>query len=942
MPALIQSSYGKGEIAPALYGRVDTAMYDVALKRARNCIIHAAGGVSNRPGTKFVGPVKQSTQCPRLIEFEFNNTDTYVLEFGDMHMRVIRNDAHVLESSPKTITAIGSGTGGFARLTSNAHGFSDGDQVFITGVVGATELNDRHFNVALSTANQFYIQDAYLASSLVPFSDLSTYVSGGTADRVYEIRMPYGIADVFELNFAQQGDTMTITHEDYAVVKLRRIDHDDWSSTYETFLPNIKPPEGLVVTANATGSVVRRYTVTASAGKSANFEESLAGVNLGSLVITGITQANPGVVGTAPAHGFKLGDEVVIFGVAGMTEVNDRRFIVGKVPTTTTFELRDKDTTGYTAYSSSGNVAQCFAGIFNGHATADDTIAWDTVDGAVKYTVYMSENNGLFGFLAETETTSYTNKNRAADLTISPPEFENPFRLPGSFPRATGFYEQRQQFGGSTEKPDTHYHSRTGNVKNFSTSTPGQQDDAITATLSARKVNVIQHFVEKGDLLILTTGQEWRVNSGSDVAFAFDTLRQKPQSNWGSARNIPIVIGPTIMFVQETKSNIRSLGFSLNIDGYTGNDMNILASHLFKKWQIKDWAFARTPEPIIHVVREDGELCCLTFNQEQEVAAWTTWDTQGRFEASCAIRPSVDARDDAVYFVVNRDIGGIPTRYIERTEPRRFNTVKDCYFVDSGLSYDGDPRPIENITLNDPVRIRSTAHGLATGDTVDIDSIIWRSIYDEDGDEVVPEYLNDGRYTVTVIDSNNFDLDGVDGTEFDVATGGKRAYVYETGYWRTPISKVGGLWHLEGEDLAVLADGNVEEGIVVDGGSITLPAPASRIHAGLRYICDIVTLDIEAPNGRGTIQGKPATVGELVLRFEESRGVSYGPTKTKLTDIRDRDIEDLMGSPSALLTGDIRVTLETDWNSNGRIWVRQKHPLPVTLLASIPDVEVGD
>lgn len=79
--------------------------------------------------------------------------------------------------------------------------------------------------------------------------------------------------------------------------------------------------------------------------------------------ITGITQASPAVV-TANSHGYSNGDEVLISQVAGMVEVNSRRYIVaGK--TANTFQLTDLDggnvdASAYTAYSSGGVVNRVY------------------------------------------------------------------------------------------------------------------------------------------------------------------------------------------------------------------------------------------------------------------------------------------------------------------------------------------------------------------------------------------------------------------------------------------------------------------------------------------------------------------------------------------------------------------------------------------------------
>jgi hypothetical protein len=72
--------------------------------------------------------------------------------------------------------------------------------------------------------------------------------------------------------------------------------------------------------------------------------------------ITGITAASPGVV-SAASHGFVNGDVVYISGVVGMTEVNDRAFVVAN-SLTGTFELKGVKTTNYTPYVSGGSVSK--------------------------------------------------------------------------------------------------------------------------------------------------------------------------------------------------------------------------------------------------------------------------------------------------------------------------------------------------------------------------------------------------------------------------------------------------------------------------------------------------------------------------------------------------------------------------------------------------------
>lgn len=924
MPLAMQPSFAKGEISSALYGRVDTQAYQVALRKARNCIIHPYGGVSNRAGTYFIGPVGDHSYTPRLIEFIFKTTDRYVLEFGHEYMRVIRDDGHVVES-PKTITGITAANPGV--VTAVAHGYSEGDEIYISGVVGMTELNGRRFIVGAPTTDTFELWDQVDQSDF-DTSGYTAYISGGEAERIYTIATPFQQEDLFEIKYTQSADIMTLTHPNYPVQELSRTGHDAWTLTQPTFEPAVDHPVGQTVTVNSSGSVTHSYRVTAVDTETG--EESLPALNSTTRNITGVTQANPAVV-TSAAHGFSNGDEVEINGIVGMTELNGRRFIVANVATDT-FELRGENSTSYTAYDSGGTANQTFVRITNSNATTDNTIAVTEVPGNVKYNFYKA-NNGIYGFIGESDGPSFTDKNMAADLDITPPSQRNPFRTPGSYPGAVGYYEQRRMFGGSNDNPDTTDYSRTGADENFTRSSPSQQDDAIRATLTSRQVNAIRHYVPGNDLLIFTEGSEWKVNSGQDVAFAADTLRQKPQSNWGSSHHRPLTIGNTTLFVQENRTTVRSIGYKLDLDGYTGTDLTLLASHLFAEHRISDWAFARSPDPIVYAVREDGKLGAMTFHEEQQVIAWAPWDTKGKFEAVCTSRPTSDSVDDAAYFVVKRRIGGRTVRYIERTNNRRFTDVRDCYFVDCGLSLD-NPVTITNVTATNPVVVTAPSHGFSNGDEVDIADIEWEPNFDSRDNETQPDQLNGRRYTVANATTDTFELSGVDGSAFN-------AYV-DGGTARRTTTVVSGLWHLEGEPVAVLANGDVVSNLTVENGRITLPRKASRVHIGLKYISDIETLDIEDLAGvRTIIQGRMKKNAVTTFRFEKSRGALIGPNFQQLEEVFNRESEN-WDAPTELLTGDKRVVMPPSWNTKGRICLRQRYPLPLTLLAVIPDFDAGE
>ena len=219
------SSFAAGEISPLLEGRTGIEKYREGLADLTNMVVMPQGGVKRRPGTEFLGEVKSSSVKTRLIPFQFKTSDTYILEFGDSIMRVYRNGAQVLNATAKTITAITKANPGV--LTSNSHGFSNGDEVYITSVGGMTELNGRNYRVANSTTNTFTLTDLY--STAINTTSFTTFTSGGTATEIFELASPYPEADLFSVRFVQSADTMYFVHPSYAIRTLVRADHNDWT-----------------------------------------------------------------------------------------------------------------------------------------------------------------------------------------------------------------------------------------------------------------------------------------------------------------------------------------------------------------------------------------------------------------------------------------------------------------------------------------------------------------------------------------------------------------------------------------------------------------------------------------------------------------------------------------------------------------------------------------
>lgn len=124
-----------------------------------------------------------------------------------------------------------------------------------------------------------------------------------------------------------------------------------------------------------------------------------AGLVNGKGTIANATQADPVVITTAAAHGLADGDVVYIRNVAGMTEINNKGYVIN-VLTATTFELNDEDGTGYTAYSSGGELSPRIKATFVTGAPATEAIVECRIANAYGVETYGSSqaNAGAHSF----------------------------------------------------------------------------------------------------------------------------------------------------------------------------------------------------------------------------------------------------------------------------------------------------------------------------------------------------------------------------------------------------------------------------------------------------------------------------------------------------------------------------------------------------------------
>lgn len=175
-------------------------------------------------------------------------------------------------------------------------------------------------------------------------------------------------------------------------------------------------------------------------------------------------------------------------------------------------------------------------------------------------------------------------------------------------------------------------------------------------------------------------------------------------------------------------------------------------------------------------------------------------------------------------------------------------------------------------------------------------------------------------------------------TQFDERTALEDAYFVDSGlsYDGAATNTFTGLEHLNGESLAVLADGSIRSNVTVASGSVTIDGPAaSKAHIGEYRNANLFTLPAENPQTIATTRGRVKRMEKAHVLFWRTVGALVGPDSAHLDRIAWRSPSDPMDEPPPLFTGIKNMLTDSAHGQDIQVYVRQSQPLPFTVLSII-------
>jgi hypothetical protein len=869
-----ERAFSGGEIAPALYGRVDLAKYGTGVRTMRNFFVGRTGGAYNRPGTKYCATAQDPTNTVRLKKFTTQNGYEYLLEFGNNYLRILDQGQPILSQAVSLTGYIANGTTTTTLIGAQAFGFVVGDNITFTLVGSGGSVTNQAATVT-AVPSAFQATVSFNSSS---FGIFSSGQASLVTQRVITYQTPWPSAVLRQLTFTQDQNVLTIVQQSVYPQTLTYLGRQAWSFGNVSMVPKTTTPGTITV--------------------------------------------NPATAGAS-----------FFWGVTAI----------------------DADTLEESFVSTVGNA--------NAPTSSTPiTISWAAVPNAVEYNIYAGSTSQTLGFRTVVYTNMFLdNGSLFIDYTDPPPIARGFFTAPGTtpsssaLPAAVGTFQQRRWYGNigpvleypptilppTAPAADRIIGSRIGSPTFFAINRPVSDDDAISFRLAHKNPQRVRHFLDLGKLLVFTEQGEW-VIAGGDSGITPKDINPTCVSQNGSGDLAPLQIGNVAIYRQLKGSMIRTFGYEFQVEGYRGDDLTVFSSHLVDQHQVLAWDYQKIPHPIIWMAREDGIVLGLTFVPEQNLVAWHRHDFQNGFVED------VCQSDDRIYFVIRRVINGVTTRYIERLHNRIVQPITKSIFLDSSLTYDG--------TIN----ALTTAFQLSGG-------VTWGP------GEPITITATGYTFTPTTL-PGAIHLTGPDGTfvRFTNLTFVSSTQVTAMASRLVPTTMrniqiqngtiaqtvVTGLGYLEGQQVSVIGDGFVVSSpnnqnypaLTVVGGQITLPQAYGVIHVGLPITADIETLNIDTAQGQ-SILDKQKAITQVNMWVESTRGLFVGavpPEGVTLNALQGLDTtvtsffepkvrySEGFSQPNQLLTRVISQNISGQWNSHGRVLVRQVDPLPAAILGIAP------
>lgn len=704
------------------------------------------------------------------------------------------------------------------------------------------------------------------------------------------------------------------------------------------FVAATKAPTELARLVPFEFSVTQAYILEFS-NLACRFYKDNAIITNTAVAVTNATPSNPVQI-RAPGHTLTDGLKVHISGVGGMGQINNREFTVAN-PVGELFDLLGIDGTGFDAYTSGGSVAEIYA-IVTPYAETHLFDLRHVQSADVLYIVHPSYAPRKLSRTGHTAWTlsainfldgPYLSIN-ATTTTLTPSAFAPGAGVTLTASAVTGI---NNDTGFQTTDVGRLIRIKEGSAWGYVKITGRTSTTVVTVTVVNTLVNSNAKATWRMGLWSDTTGYPAVVTFHED-RLCFAGAPAAPQRVDGSKSGDYENFAPSGTDGVVADSN--AISFALN-----ANDVNLV------RWMV-------SAEKGLQIGTVAAEWVMRPATTGEALSPTNVVAKRVTIYGSAQVEPAQSG--ESTLFVQTRARKLMELGYAFEKDGYQAPdlTVLSEHLTATGLKQvvrQAEPQPVIWSTRNDGKLL-----GLTFERSLDSLKVGWAphtigGVSDAAGSPALVE-------SIAVIPSADGTRDElwmvvqrrVDGAEvryveymtkiFEDTDAQEDAFYVDSGltYDSTPATVISGLHHIEGETVAVWADGAVQNNKTVENAKITLDVAASVVQIGLVYKSDGQMLRVEAGAADGTALGKTRRTHRVGMLLHRTLGLEVGFAFDNLETHNFREFSDPMDTAIPLFSGIISKTVEANYDFENEFCWRQSRPTPGTFLAVAPQMVTQD
>lgn len=689
-------AFNRGMLSRLAMARTDLKRYPLSAQEQTNYMPRVLGSAMLRPGLGYLGSTNDDLTA-KVLPFVFSATDTAVIELTHLVMRIWVDDEVV--TRPAVTAPVTNG-----NFDTDLTGWTDIDEsgaasVWVTGgYMGLTGdgVNSAIRRQAVTTANPNVVHAlrvvvtqgpvTVLVGSAAGLSDyFSVNLTPGTHSLAFtptgnfsidvkssseyqalvdsvniegtgpmEITTPWTDDSLSMVRVDQSADVVFVACNGLQQRRIERRGPTSWSVVlYEADQGPFRPQNTSAITItpsaiSGTVSLLASAALFRSTQVGAIFRLESNGQTVGRSFTAQLQESNSiRVTGVGGSRAFTIAISgtfvmtITLQRSIGDTGVWEDTATTYTAPTTVSFnDGLDNQIIAY-------RLAVKALAYTSGTAVVTMSYASGSIAGVVRITAVADSLNATGVVLSALGGTSATENWSEG--------YWSDYR---GWPSAVCLSEGRLWWAGK----DKYFGSVTDEFDNFD---PDYEGNAapIIRSIGSGPVDVINWLLPMQRLMAGTDGSVISGRSSSfDEPLTAVNFNPKPTITQGSARIAAVKVDGAGMFVQRGGFRVLNLGYSINENDYTAEDLSALIPEIGKPG-IVNFSVQRQPDTRLHAVRSDGKAAVMIYDKLEDVKCWILVETDGFVEDVCVL-PSDD--EDAVYYVVRRVIDGVTRRFMER------------------------------------------------------------------------------------------------------------------------------------------------------------------------------------------------------------------------------------------------------------------------------------